>query len=91
MQAGVQPTSSQWQTYLKSTMYGPGAMEHGKIVSEEALQTQTPGYLQPWRGDLDGGNDPEKGSGFVHSKKKRRSLFQRWQVQIISSGVLELY
>ena len=64
-------------------MYGPGAMENGKIVSEETLQTQTPGYLHPWRGDLDGGSDPEKGSSFLHSKKKRRSLLKRWQVRIL--------
>jgi hypothetical protein len=66
-------------------------MEHRKVVTEEALQTQTPGYLQPWRGDLDGGNDLEKGSGLLHSKKKRRSLLKRWQVWIIASTPLDYY
>jgi hypothetical protein len=91
MQSGVLPTSSQWQTYIKSTMYGPGPMEDGKIVSEDVLRTQTPGYLKPWRGDLDGANDLEKGSGLLHSKKKRHSLLKRWQVWTILLGLIGKY
>jgi len=71
-------------------MYGPGPMEDGKIVSEDVLRTQTPGYLKPWRGDLDGANDLEKGSGLLHSKKKRRSLLKRWQNIILMHPLVPL-
>jgi hypothetical protein len=82
MQSGGPPASSPWRLYIKSSMYGPALSEDGKRVDEEFLEAQTPGYQKPWRGDLDGGNDPEKLSGLIHNKKQRRTLIKRWQVRV---------
>ncbi|KAG9238848.1 hypothetical protein BJ875DRAFT_479907 [Amylocarpus encephaloides] len=90
MQSGVQPTSSQWTTYLKSSMYGPGRAEDGEIMDEAYLERQTPGYQQPWRGDMDGTNDPEKMSGLIHNPKQRRSLIKRWQNIILLHPLVPL-
>jgi len=81
MQSGVLPTSSPWRTYIKASMYGPALDEDSKRVDEDFLHQQTPGYQRPWRGDLEGGNDPEKLSGLLHNKKQRRSLMKRVQVR----------
>jgi len=82
MRSGVLPTSSPWRTYIKASMYGPAPYEDTKRVNEEFLSQQTPGYERPWRGDLDGGRDPEKLSGLLHNKKQRRTLFARIQVWV---------
>jgi hypothetical protein len=80
MQSGVQPNSSSWRTYIKSSRYGPPLHEDAEIVDNEFLQQQTPGYQKPWRGDLEGGDDPEKHiRGLIHSKKQRRTLLKHWQ------------
>lgn len=60
-------------------MYGPAVNEDSERVDPKFLQQQTPGYQNPWRGDVDGGSDPEKFSGLLHSKKQRRSFLQRLQ------------
>jgi len=80
MQSGVIQTSSPWRTYIKSSMYGPALDEDGKIVDAQFLQQQTPGYQKPWRGDMEGNDDPEKLSGLLHNKKQRRTLMKRFQV-----------
>ena len=74
------PTSSAWRLFVKSSMYGPALEEDGKRVDEEFLQQQTPGYQKPWRGDLEGSDDPEKFAGLLHNKKKQRSMMQKAQV-----------
>jgi len=79
MQSGVLPTSSPWRTYIRSSMYGPSLTEDGKMVNEDFLRQQTPGYEKPWRGDLEGNEDPDTLSGLLHSKKKQRSLIKRLQ------------
>ena len=61
-------------------MYGPALSEDGKLVDEEFLQQQTPGYQKPWRGDLEGNEDSEKLTGLLHLRKQRRSLIKRLQV-----------
>jgi hypothetical protein len=78
MRAGA--PASLWQTFVKSSMYGPTSDEDSKIVDEEFLQQQTPGYQTPWRGDVDGSGDPEKLGGLLHDKKQRRTLLNRVQV-----------
>ncbi|TVY38637.1 Regulator of phospholipase D [Lachnellula subtilissima] len=70
--------SSPWGMYIKSSMYGPSQSEDAKRVDEAFLQSLTPGYEKPWRGDLEGG-DPEKLSGLLHSKKRRMTLLKRVQ------------
>lgn len=82
MQSNGHVASSPWRTYIKSSMYGPAPSEDNRKVNEEFLQQQTPGFDRPWRGDMDGGNDPEKSLGLLNSKKRRRSLLKRWQVRI---------
>lgn len=81
MQSGVIPTSSPWRAYIKSSMYGPSSSEDGKIVDEDFLREQTPGYNKPWRGDIESNDDPEKVSSIIHSRKKRKSLMKRVQVR----------
>jgi hypothetical protein len=76
LQAGV---SSPWNTFVKSSMYGPALDEDGRRVNESFLEEQTPGYVQPWRGDVDGG-DPEKALGLTRRKIRRRMWYQRIQV-----------
>jgi len=78
--------SSPWRIYIKSSMYGPSQSEDSKRVDEEFLQSQTPGYQKPWRGDLEG-HDPEKLSGLLHSKKQRKTLIKRVQVGDLHSSV----
>ncbi|TVY21685.1 Regulator of phospholipase D SRF1 [Lachnellula arida] len=69
---------SPWGMYIKSSMYGPSQSEDAKRVDEAFLQSLTPGYEKPWRGDLEGG-DAEKLAGLIHSKKKRRTLLKHVQ------------
>lgn len=84
MQSGVQPNSSSWRTYIKSSMYGPQLNEDGERVDNEFLQQQNPGYHRPWRGDIDGGDDPEKLlPGLIHSKKQRRTFVKRLQHNLL--------
>jgi len=90
MQSGVFPTSSPWRMYIKSSMYGPALEEDGKQVDEEFLQQQTPGYQKPWRGDLEGGDDPEKLSGLLHNKKQRKSMMQRLQHILLMHPLIPL-
>lgn len=80
LQAGASQADSPWRIYIKSSMYGPGLTEDPKKVDPEFLQQQTPGYLRPWRGDLENDGDPEKGLNVFRSKKKQRTLFMRVQV-----------
>lgn len=82
LQAGVAPTGTQWTTYIKSSMYGPGTSEDPKLVDEEFLRQQTPGYERPWRGDLPDQGDPEKMGNIFRSKKKRQTFATRLQVGI---------
>jgi len=61
-------------------MYGPPLDEDAERVDNEILQQQTPGYQRPWRGDLEGVDDPEKHiRGLIHSKKQRRTVVKRFQ------------
>lgn len=89
MQSGILPTSSPWRNYIKSSMYGPSAQEEGQMVDEGFLQSQTPGYEKPWRGDM-GSDDPEKLSGLLYSKKRRRTLFNRVQHILIMHPLVPL-
>lgn len=79
MQSG-RASASPWHTFLMSSMYGPAPAEDGKKVDADFLQQQTPGYMKPWRGDLDENADPEKLSGLLHNKKRRKSFINRLQV-----------
>ncbi|KUJ16833.1 uncharacterized protein LY89DRAFT_718576 [Mollisia scopiformis] len=91
MQSGVLPNSSSWRTYIKSSMYGPRLDEDGERVDEEFLQQQTPGYQKPWRGDIDGGDDPEKLlPGLIHSKKQRRTFVKRLQHNLLMHPLVPL-
>jgi len=71
--------SSPWKTFVKSSMYGPALDEDGRRVDESFLEEQTPGYVQPWRGDVEGG-DPEKALGLTRRKIRQRMWYQRIQV-----------
>ena len=84
LQSGVLQAPSPWRTYIKSTMYGPALVEDGKLVDEEYLQNQTPGYEKPWRGDLEGNEDVDTIRGLLNSKKQRRTLLKRIQVLVNS-------
>jgi hypothetical protein len=87
MQSGATPNSSPWRTYIKSSMYGPGLVEDGKLVDEEFLNQQTPGYEKPWRGDIEGNDGPETLAGLFYNKKQQKSLLKRWQVWIINTNL----
>jgi hypothetical protein len=78
MQSGTGAVSP-WRNYIKSSMYGPAANEDPRKVDDEFLQQQTPGYQQPWCGDLDGTNDPEKLSGLLYNKKQQKTFIKRIQ------------
>lgn len=78
--------ASPWGMYIKSSMYGPSQSEDAKRVDKAFLQSLTPGYEKPWRGDLAGG-DPEKLAGLIHSKKRRVTLLKRVQVGGLHSSV----
>lgn len=82
--------TSPWLMYIKSSMYGPAQSEDVERVNEDFLQSQTPGYQQPWRGDLEGGHDPEKLSGLLHSKKRRKSLMKRIQHLLLMHPLVPL-
>jgi hypothetical protein len=82
-------TSSPWRMYIKSSMYGPAQEEDGKVVDANFLQQQTPGYQKPWRGDLEGNGDPEK--GFLHNKKKQKSMMRKVQVRLLPSPCSNLF
>ena len=76
--------SSSWNSYIRSSMYGPAVAEDGERVDESFLEQQTPGYVRPWRGDLEKGReDSEKLTQLLHSKKMRRTFVQRWQVYYV--------
>lgn len=80
MQSGLLPTSSPWRTYIKASMYGPAMSEDGERKDDTFLRQQTPGYEKPWRGDLEGNDDPDTLSNLLHNKKRQRSLVKRFQV-----------
>jgi hypothetical protein len=61
--------------YIKSSMYGPAQEEDGKVVDPRFLQQQTPGYQNPWRGDLEHNGDPEK--GLLHNKRSKGPPYGR--------------
>ena len=73
--------SSSWNSYIRSSMYGPAPAEDGERVDESFLEQQTPGYQRPWRGDLEkASEDQEKLSGLLQSRKQRKTFLQRLQV-----------
>ena len=82
MRTGNLPTSSPWRTYIKASMYGPGAAEDGERKDEQFLQQQTPGYEKPWRGDLEANDDHDTFANLLHNRKRQRSLMKRFQVCI---------
>lgn len=81
--------SRHWSGFAKASMYGPGADEEGETVSPEFLDEQTPGYSQPWRGDVPG-EDPEKALGLLHSRKKRLLWYKRAQRSILMHPLVPL-
>lgn len=82
MQSGVLPSLSPWRTYIKASMYGPGSAEDVERKDEQFLRQQTPGYEKPWRGDLEGNDDPDTLANLLHNKKRQRSMIKRAQVCI---------
>ncbi|KAN0104699.1 hypothetical protein V8E51_010444 [Hyaloscypha variabilis] len=82
------PTSSPWRMYIKSSMYGPAQDEDGKVVDPRFLQQQTPGYQNPWRGDLEHNGDPEK--GLLHNRKKQRSTIRKIQHNLLMHPLVPL-
>jgi len=80
VQAGIPQISSPWKTFVKSSMYGPAPDEDVRRVDDSFLDEQTPGYVQPWRGDVEGG-DPEKALGLTRRKIRRRIWYERIQVE----------
>jgi hypothetical protein len=80
MKSPVAPTSSNWLSYIRSSMYGPALDEDVERVNDEFLEQQTPGYSQPWRGDLEARPDPETLSTLLHNKKRRQTFIRRLQV-----------
>ncbi len=80
MQSGFQ-SSSPWTTFIRSSMYGPSEAEDVRRVDNAFLDAQTPGYQNPWRGDIDS-DDPEKALGLLHSRRKQRLWYERLQVSI---------
>jgi len=86
LQAGV---SSPWKTFVRSSMYGPEIDEDGRRVDESFLGKQTPGYVQPWRGDIEGGH-PEKPLSLTRRKLRQRMWYQRIQVGTQKSQLLSI-
>lgn len=81
-------TQSPWVVNLvRSSMYGPALDEDRHQVDYEFLAAQTPGYMKPWRGDV---QDLEKGEGLLHNKKRRRWWYQRAQVSSFCSSYCKL-
>ncbi len=89
MQYGVLQTTSPWRTYIKSSQYGPAINEDGRRVDENFLAQQTPGYQQPWRGDVEGG-DPEKLSGLLHNRKQQKTMMRRIQHTLLMHPLVPL-
>ena len=76
------PQQSSWGAFIRSSMYGPPDSRDSKVVSEDFLRQQTPGYEKPWRGDLEENQDPDSTIyNLLHGEKKRRSTLIRIQVQ----------
>jgi hypothetical protein len=71
--------ASRWATFVKSSMYGPAGGEDVKRVEPEFLNIQTPGYSQPWRGDVSG-DDPEKALGLFRRKERTQAWYEKFQV-----------
>ena len=82
--------ASSWQIFVKSSMPGPMAHEDRKLVTTDFLNQQTPGYMTPWRGDMESSNDPEKLSGLLHNKKQRRTVFNRVQHVLLMHPLVPL-
>lgn len=80
--------ASPWHAFAQSTIYAPYPNEDVKKVDEAFLLNQTPGYDRPWKGDLDGVNDPEKLSGIFHSQKQRRTFIRRVQVSNLKHMIM---
>lgn len=75
--SGVTGERMSWITKLvRSSMYGPMENEDRHQVDYEFLNSLTPGYQKPWRGDAE--KDIEL--GLLHSKKRRKLWYQRVQV-----------
>lgn len=84
VQAVLPQISSRWKTFVKSSMYGPAPNEDGRRVDDSFLDKQTPGYVHPWRGDVEGG-DPEKALGLTRRKIRRRIWYERIQVGLLQN------
>lgn len=61
-------------------MYGPALAEESTKVEPDFLLQQTPGYQKPWRGDVSDGQGADNVLEFLHSKKKRKTIYGRIQV-----------
>lgn len=79
-QYGAPSDGPEWRTYIKASQYGPALAEDGKQVDDAFLQEQTPGYANPWRGDIEDDEDPEKNGNIFRNKKKQRSMINQLQV-----------
>ncbi|EKD18715.1 uncharacterized protein L3040_002141 [Drepanopeziza brunnea f. sp. 'multigermtubi'] len=84
------PSSSAWVPFIKSSMYAPARNEDRKIVTPEFLRQQTPGYDKPWRGDLENGEESEKFSTLLYSKKKRKTLLKAWEHHVLFHPIVPL-
>jgi hypothetical protein len=84
VQSGTLQMSSPWKTFVRSSMYGYTMHKEGQRVDSTFLDQQTPGYENPWRGDVEGA-DPEKALGLRRSKKRRRVWYERIQVRMLRS------
>ncbi|KAI9736105.1 MAG: hypothetical protein M1818_006281 [Claussenomyces sp. TS43310] len=72
--------------FARSSMYGPAEHEDKKRVDYEYLNSMTPGYQRPWRGDAE--KDVEV--GLIPSKKKRKIWYQRFQHLLIMHPLVPL-
>jgi hypothetical protein len=87
--AGVLQISSPWRTFMKSSMYGSAPSEDRKGVDNLFLDEQTPGYVQPWRGDVQG-RDREKALGLTHRKLQKSIWHQRIRVGTLQDQSLTI-
>ncbi|CAD6501231.1 BgTH12-01484 [Blumeria graminis f. sp. triticale] len=90
VQAGVPNNTMPWRTYITKSIPKVASDEEGTIVDEGFLLQQTPGYMTPWRGDLENANDPETLSGLLHSKRQRKTLMKRIRHHLLMHPLVPL-
>ena len=80
---GPEPISSSWRNFLKASMYGPASHEDVEKVDQNYLENLTPGYREPWRGDIEGGEGDNSFAKLLHNHKQRKKWYEQIQVCVL--------